>query len=330
MRLLLIANPGAYRTASTDVPLGYERLAAHPDVELFHADTQAMLAPGESIRACRVEAGFRAEEFDGLREGSPQEHSPDDFDVAFCRTLKPFPERYLTRLQERPLRYVNDPAGIERQLGLSFVVEAAAEFMPPTLITREADEAEAFLTEHGVVVAKRANSCGGRGVYKLWRQQGQVVVDHVTDGAKRFRGLAETLDRLGGEELLFSRYLPRVTEGEKRVIALDGMILGAYLRTSTTGHWIQNVSFGASCDLLEVSERNREIVARTCEAYRREGIHLLGYDLLRDDEGKWVVSEINAGNIGGVFRLETMGVEGVTDRVAQWLQAFAAARLPSA
>lgn len=161
MRLLLIANPEAYRTASTDVPLGYERLAAHPDVELFHADTRALLAPGDAIRACRIESGFRAEEFDRLGELPTQEYSADDFDVAFCRTLKPFPEGYLLRLQQRPLWYVNDPAGIEKQLGLSFVAEAAGEFMPPTLITRETPEAEEFLREHGVVAAKRANSCGG-------------------------------------------------------------------------------------------------------------------------------------------------------------------------
>ena len=324
MRLLLIANPEAYRTASTDVPLGYERLASHPEVALFHADTRAMLAPGDSIRACRVEAGFCAAEFDGLSERSTQEYSSDDFDVTFCRTLKPFPEGYLRRLRERPLRYVNAPVGIEKQLGLSFVADAAAEFMPPTLITADALAAEGFLDEHQVVVAKRANSCGGRGVYKLWREQGEVVLDHVTDEGRRFPGFAQAMDHLGDGELLFSRYLPRVVEGEKRVIALDGVILGAYLRTSTSGHWIQNVSFGASCELLEVTDRDREIVARTCDAYRGEGIHLLGYDLLRDDAGGWLVSEINAGNIGGVFRLEAMGVAGVTERVVGWLEGFAA------
>ena len=85
---------------------------------------------------------------------------------------------------------------------------------------------------------------------------------------------------------------------------------------------MQNVSFGASCERVAVEERDREIVARTCPPYREAGIHLLGYDLLRDDDGTWKVSEINAGNIGGIFRLEEMGVAGVTDRFVSWLHAF--------
>ncbi len=328
MRLLLISNPEAYRTATTDIPLSYARLASSPGIELFHADTGALLTPGDSIAATRVPATFQPEDFVGLGEATVNEFAPGDFDLGFCRTLKPFPPDYLHRLQDRSakLRFVNDPAGIERQLELGFVVEAAGDFMPPTLITADAAEAESYFDWHGTLVAKRANSCGGRGVFKLSRDgSGDTIVDHVVEGELRFGQFSEAFQALSaGEPLLLTRYLRRVTEGEKRIIVLDGAILGAYQRTSANGHWIQNVSFGAKTELTSVSEREAEIVANTCGRYRDRGIHLLGYDLLRDDAGEWVVSEINAGNIGGVFRLETMGVPGVTRHVVEWLEQFAA------
>ena len=62
--------------------------------------------------------------------------------------------------------------------------------------------------------------------------------------------------------------------------------------------------------LDSVSERDRAIVAATAPAYSDAGIRLLGYDLLRDDDGHFVVGEINAGNVGGLFRLEGAGRRG--------------------
>ena len=49
----------------------------------------------------------------------------------------------------------------------------------------------------------------------------------------------------------------------------------------------------------------------------------MGYHLLLIDDGGWLISEINAGNIGGLFRLEYLGVPGITDRFVGWLQRFA-------
>ena len=44
--------------------------------------------------------------------------------------------------------------------------------------------------------------------------------------------------------------------------------------------------------------------------------------VIQDDDGVWRVSEINAGNVGGIFRLEELGITGVTDRFVGWLHRF--------
>ena len=239
---------------------------------------------------------------------------PGAFDVAFCRTLKPFPYGYLERLVEwsRQMRFVNDPAGIQRQLELTFLIDAASAFIPPSLVTSDRSAAERFLSRHGTIVGKRSNSCGGRGVYKIWRDEGGALnSDNVVEGTRSFATFAALFRHLANEgagPLLLVRFLPRVTEGDKRIVAVDGQVFGAYVRRSAQGHWIQNVSYGAQCELAAVSEEEQVVVASTCPHYRDAGIHLLGYDLLKDDDGTWTVSEINAGNIGGLFRLEDLGV----------------------
>ena len=91
MRLLCIANPKAYQHAITDVPLSYARLAAHPEVELYHAETETIMNAGKSIKAIAIHPGFMPDEFGKLSARETVNMEADDFDMAFCRTLKPFP-----------------------------------------------------------------------------------------------------------------------------------------------------------------------------------------------------------------------------------------------
>ena len=328
MRLLCIANPPAYEKAATDVPLSYARLAAHPEVELFHADTEAMMRSGEMIGAVRVEAGFKAGDFGALGKQEVRRFPPGAFDLAFCRTLKPFPAGYLDRLVEwsRQFPFLNNPAAIQKQLDPAFLLLAASHFLPPTLFTREEAAVEQFLGHHQTIVAKRPNSCGGRGVYKIAREeQGRLATDNIVEGPKRFESFSDLFAQLtdhGTDPVLLMRYLRRVSQGDKRIVAVDGQIYGSYLRRSVTGHWVQNVSFGARCERVPVSAEERELVAATCSVYLEAGIHLLGYDLLQDDDATWKISEINAGNVGGLFRLECLGEEGITDRFVGWLKSF--------
>jgi glutathione synthase len=326
LRLLLIANPARYASSVTDVPLGYARLAAHPDVELYHAETSAMMAASDHIEATPVPLGFMPDEFHTLPDRPTVSLPPEHFDLAFDRTLKPFPDGLydrLTALSDR-LRFVNDPAGIQRHLAPDFLLRAARGHLPPTLLTDDAAEAAAFFAEHGKVVAKRPNSCGGREVFRLsTRGDGRIDSDNIVEGQRGypdFDALFAHLSHHGREPVLLARFLPRVCEGDKRIIVVGGEIYGAYLRRAADGHWVQNVSRGGTVDLDVVTDSDRKLIEDTGDAWLELGINVLGYDLLRDDGGGWLISEVNAGNIGGLFRLEYLGVPGLTDRLVAWMQ----------
>jgi glutathione synthase len=326
MKLLCIANPKAYQQAITDVPLSYARLAAHPDVELCHAETETMLESGPSLNVISIHAGFMPDEFGALPTRGPVRMKVDDFDIAFCRTLKPFPIGYLDQLSQwsHDVPFVNDPSGIARQLDVGFLLEAASQFTPPSLVTNKQDMAQGFLNEHGTMVVKQSNSCGGRGVYKVSRDSADgFVTDNVMETPRTFHFFSEMflhVTKGSSEHILLMSYLPRVTEGNRRIVVMDGEIFGTYIRRSKSGHWVQNVSFGSTCDLMPVTEEDRRMVEATAPYYQQAGIRLLGYDLLLDNSGTWKISEINAGNIGGLFRLEYLGVKGVSDRFVDKLR----------
>jgi len=326
MKVLCIANPNAYQHAITDVPLSYSRLADHPDVELYHTDTKAMMDTGPWINAVPIHPGFMPEEFGQLPTRETVRMQAEDFDLAFCRTLKPFPEGYLDRLSQwsQHVPFVNDPNGIARQLDVGFLLKAAGQFTPPAVVTGNQDTALRFLNDHGKMVVKQSNSCGGRGVYKVSRNaQSDFVTDNVLENPRTFQSFSEMFRHItkgSAEHVLLMSYLPRVTEGDRRLVVMDGEIFGTYIRRSKSGHWIQNMSFGSTSELVAVTEEDRLLVEATAPYYQQEGIRLLGYDLLLENSGTWKVSEINAGNIGGLFRLEDLGVKGVTDRFVDKLR----------
>ena len=108
------------------------------------------------------------------------------------------------------------------------------------------------------------------------------------------------ITKSSSEHILLMAYLPRVTEGDRRIVVMGGEIFGTNNRRSKSGHWIQNMSFGSTYELMTVTDEDRRLMEATASYYQQAGIRLLGYDLLLDNNGTWKVSEINAGNIGGL------------------------------
>ncbi len=328
LRLLSIANPRAYTRGGTDVPLGYARLAAHPEISLFHVDTEVLHGSTNTVDCVPIPPDFRADAFYELAAAHTVKSPIASFDLAFCRSLKPFPQGYLDHLVRLSAQvpFFNDPGAIRRQLDPSFLLDAAGAWLPEHGLAESSQHLEAFLDRHQTIVAKLPNSCGGRGVFRIGRVgSGGFATDNAVEGSRHHPDLVAlwgALRRHGPGPLLLMRYLPRVREGEKRLVVVDGEIQGAYMRRSPHGHWVQNVSQGAQCEPVAVSEADREVVEATSGAFSHAGIRLLGYDLIRDVGDRYLVSEINAGNVGGLFRLESLSGLDLTDRFVAALRAY--------
>ena len=329
MKLLSICDPTRYGTPPLDVPTFYQRLSADPRVEFYHLPTLKVFTQSLSEMPVIPSSGeLTYEQFLTLGERVADSIPLSAIDVVFCRTLKPFPTGYLDQLSiwESHTRFVNRPSSKKEQIKLDFLLNIAQDYMPDTIATANWTEALMFFEQFKTIVAKRSNSCGGQGVFKIWYQDQAFHVDHVVAGTHTFSSFPEVMTYLQGgtqEPLQFCRYLHRTDAGDKRIVVVDGEIYGAYLRRSKSGHWVNNVSRDGECILTEITPEEVEAIANTVEHYQRLGLHTLGYDFLLDDDGTWRISEINAGNIGGFARLELLTGQPVMDRFIDWLLRYA-------
>src|SRR5215213_1769705 len=103
--------------------------------------------------------------------GEPERIDLAGVDVVLLRQDPPFDMAYITttHLLERihpGTLVVNDPAHVRNAPEKIFVTHFP-QLMPPTLITRDRDEIEAFRREHGEVVMKPLYGNGGAAVFKV-------------------------------------------------------------------------------------------------------------------------------------------------------------------
>ena len=325
---LIISNPQPYRDRFGDVPIFYARLTKDKRINLFHCNTHQVTKSTNELLvwASAVNHHLPYEEFLNLNDIPTNAYIPKQFDLAFCRSLKPFASGYLDRLSDwsQQLLFVNSPSQKKEQITADFLLKIARDWIPDTVVTNDYNTAFTFWLQHQTIIAKQTNSCGGRGVYKIWYRNSLFQVDNFNRGLRTFAHFAEVLNYLTAgtnAPLQFVRYLTQVDRGDKRIVVVDGEIYGAYIRRSKSGHWVNNVSGDGECLLAEITTAEKEAIADTVDAYQQRGLHTLGYDFLLDN-GVWRISEINAGNIGGFARLEQLTQTPVMARFVDWLIGF--------
>lgn len=193
---------------------------------------------------------------------------------------------------ERGVPVVNDPAALLTVAHKGWLAAQPDVPTPPTLITRSKAEAAHFLLSlpDGAVV-KPARGSGGRGVSR--------VKPRDTDGLDEAIDVA--LEASEGH-FVVQAWLPESSAGEKRVIWLDGEVLGGYLRRRAPGEFRHNLKRGGVPHPTRITEVELAAVARLSPRLQAAGIRLAGLDLI----GAWI-TEVNALNPGGIHHADRLG-----------------------
>jgi glutathione synthase len=224
-------------------------------------------------------------------------------DVVLMRQDPPFDMGYITaaHLLERldgSTLVVNDPANVRSAPEKLWVLDFA-RFMPPTLITRSMDELTAFHAKHGEIVLKPLHGNAGAAVFRIGRDGGNL------------RALAELFSETWKEPFIAQAFLPAVSEGDKRIILVDGEPIGAINRVPGQGEIRSNLAAGGTAHQTALSDREREICAALGPELRRRGLLFVGIDVIGG-----MLTEINVTSPTGLVALD--GFEGINSAALIW------------
>src|SRR5215207_8827971 len=208
-----------------------------------------------AMRDARVEARVEPVKVRDLKGdhfslGAPEVADLSGMDVVLLRQDPPFDMAYITttHLLERihpATLVVNDPAHVRNAPEKLFVTEFP-DLMPPTLITRDAEEIRSFRKEHGDIIIKPLYGNGGAGVFRL------------SEGDQNLGALLEIFAAAFREPYVVQRYLPEVRLGDKRIILVDGEPVGAINRIPAEGEARSNMHVGGRPEACLLTDRDRE------------------------------------------------------------------------
>ena len=233
-------------------------------------------------------------------------HLDGEVDVAFQREDPPVDAAYVVTTQIlslcRRTLVLNRPEGIlaanEKLYALHF-----PELMAETLVTRHIAELRDFMGKlGGEMVVKPLDGRGGEGVF------------HVHNADRNRGSILEQATNFGTRRAMAQRYLPEVARGDKRILLLDGEVLGALLRVPSPEELRANLHVGGRAERATLSDVDRRIVERIAPRLRSDGLFFVGIDVIGDR-----LTEVNVTSPTGIQemgRLDGVAYEAtVIDRV---------------
>ncbi len=229
-------------------------------------------------------------------------------DVVLLRQDPPFDLAYITsthfleRVGARTL-VVNDPGHVRNAPEKLFVMEFA-DLMPPTLVSRDREAIERFRASQGEVVMKPLYGHGGASVFKLAQRD------------PNFGSLFDLFRVTFREPWVVQKFLPRVVDGDKRILLVDGEPLGAINRVPAEDDIRSNMVRGGAAAATELTDREREICARLGPQLKQRGLLFVGIDVI---DG-WL-TEINVTSPTGLRALKRIGGPDLAPAILDGIEA---------
>lgn len=248
------------------------------------------------------------------KEQGPERIRLAETDAVFMRKDPPFDRAYLygTLMLERcrggPL-LINDPRGLrdanEKLYALNF-----PEWTPRTLVTADRSMIHDFCRDvGGTAMIKPLDGAGGSGVIQ------------IKTGDKTARAIVDMLTHEGHRLALVQEFLPSVSEGDKRVLLMDGEILGAILRVPRGDEYRSNIHVGGSVVPTELTARERAMVAAIAPKLREDGLYFVGLDVIGER-----LTEVNVTSPTGIQELGRFTGTRPSDKVIAWAETHARKR----
>lgn len=197
-----------------------------------------------------------------------------DFDAVVMRKDPPFDSEYfysthlLGQAEREGARVFNSPAALRNHPEKLAILEFP-QFTAPTLVTRSEADIREFHAAHGDIILKPLDGMGGMGIFKVGR-------DGLNLGA-----ITETLNRDGAQTVMVQKFLPQISEGDKRVLLIGGQPVPFALARIPQGSEVRgNLAAGGKGVAMPITAREREIAMHLGPLLSARGLLLVGLDVI--------------------------------------------------
>ena len=218
----------------------------------------------------------RADEADWFTLGEYRTRPLTDLDVVLMRKDPPVDLEFLysgfllERAEAEGVLVVNRPASV-RNASEKLYTAWFTQCCAPMRVSRDKRVLEDFLREQGDIVVKPLNGMGGASVFRIRKDDPNL---HV---------ILETITDNGRQSAMAQRFIPEISQGDKRILMIDGEPFPhALARIPAAGETRGNLAAGGTGKGVDLSERDRWICAQVGPTLREQGLTFVGLDVIGD------------------------------------------------
>ncbi|VAW44465.1 Glutathione synthetase [hydrothermal vent metagenome] len=199
-----------------------------------------------------------------------------DFDVILMRKDPPFDMEYimdtyvLEHASSARTHVINKPQAI-RDANEKFFTESFPECTPENIISRNIDILKSYIQEMGEVIVKPMDGMGGNSIFKSSAKDKNLTV------------ILETVTQNGTKTTMVQKYIPDITQGDKRILLINGKAVPyALARIPSANDFRGNLAKGGTGQGVALSDNDWRIAEIVGPKLKEMGIVFAGIDVIGD------------------------------------------------
>ena len=149
---------------------------------------------------------------------------------------------YILDSIKNKVKIINDPTSI-RNVSEKFYSIKYQKYMPSTIFTQNLNEIKNFFKKHKKVIVKPIHSYSGNDIHLLNKFNLKLINQFIKKH----------------DHIMCQKYLPKISEGDKRVFLINGKVCGAISRVPKKGSFLSNMSKGAKPINTLLTKKENEI-----------------------------------------------------------------------
>ena len=263
--------------------------------ELFYMEQDDLFLDDRRCYATMQTLSVRDDVRDWYSLSEKRTAAVDELDVVLMRKDPPMNMEFLyssfllERAEAHGTLVVNSPAAI-RNASEKLYTAWFSQCCPPTRVSRDAVRLKEFLAEHGDIIVKPLDGMGGASVFRIQENDPNLNV------------ILETITGNGDTSAMAQRYIPEITEGDKRILMINGEPFPhALARIPASGETRGNLAAGGRGEGVDLSRRDHWICDQVGPALREQGLMFVGLDVIGD-----YLTEINVTSPTCIRELDTL------------------------
>ena len=214
----------------------------------------------------------------------------EEFKFIFLRQDPPFNMHYITSTYlldclPKSTKVINNPSSV-RNAAEKILPFQFKEFMPPTLISQRVEEIKFFFKLHQDIITKPLYGNGGEGIHRSQN------------------GLLEGIDIHGDYlemPIMAQKYIPEISEGDRRIIFFDGDYVGSVARIPSEGSIKANFHAGGSAKKTGLVFRDQQIIEALGKELKKLDLFFVGIDIIGN-----FLTEINVTSPTGIKQINNL------------------------